>query len=116
MQSVSHRMGVLTVVERLRDQHGQVRARKLAVLEQQKARRARCRKRFHFWGAVAGQIESGLTDAHWLLRGSGRQSPRDDATRPARGKTKVEWSWRQMANSAEATIPAQHVAFTQQAA
>ena len=52
----------------------------------------------------------------WLLRGSGRQSPRDDATRPARGKTKVEWSWQQMANSAEATIPAQHVAFTQQAA
>jgi hypothetical protein len=51
-----------------------------------------------------------------LLRGSGRQSPRDDATRPARGKTKVEWSWQQMANSAEATIPAQHVAFTQQAA
>jgi hypothetical protein len=29
---------------------------------------------------------------------------------------KVEWSWQQMANSAEATIPAQHVAFTQQAA
>ena len=57
-----------------------------------------------------------IRDAHWLLRGSGRQSPRDDATRPARGKTKVEWSWQQMANSAEATIPAQDVAFTQQAA
>ena len=59
MQSVSHRMGVLAVVERLRNQHGQVRAYKLAVLEQQKARRARCRERFHFWATVAGQIENG---------------------------------------------------------
>jgi len=49
-QSVSHRMGVETVIERLRNRHGQVRAHRLAVLEQQKARRARCRKRFHFWG------------------------------------------------------------------
>ncbi len=61
MQSVSHRMGVLTVVERLRNQHGQVTAHKLALLEQQRARRARCRKRFDFWGTVALQIESGLT-------------------------------------------------------
>jgi len=60
MQSVSHRMGVLDVVERLRNQHGQVGAFKLAVLEQQKARRARCRKRFHFWGTVAVQIDSGF--------------------------------------------------------
>jgi hypothetical protein len=57
MQSVSHRMGVLTVVERLRNQHGQVTAHKLALLEQQRARRARCRKRFDFWGTVAMQIE-----------------------------------------------------------
>jgi hypothetical protein len=60
MQSVSHRMGVLAVVERLRNQHDQAAAYKLAVLEQQKARRARCRKRFHFWATVAGQIENGL--------------------------------------------------------
>jgi hypothetical protein len=33
-------MGVLTVVERLRNQHGQVGAYKLALLEQQKASRA----------------------------------------------------------------------------
>ena len=56
---------VQTVIERLRNQHGQVGAHKLALLEQQKARRARCRKRFHFWGTVAGRIESGLIrDAH----------------------------------------------------
>ena len=55
-KSVSHRVGVRTVVERLCDQHGQVRAHKLALLEQQKARRARCRKRFHFWETVAGQF------------------------------------------------------------
>jgi hypothetical protein len=60
VQSVSHRMDVLTVVERLRDQHGLTRARKLALLEQQRARRARCRKRFDFWGTVAEQIETGL--------------------------------------------------------
>ena len=59
MQSVSQRMGVLAVVERLRNQHGQAGAYKLAVLEQQKARRARCRERFHFWAIVAGQIENG---------------------------------------------------------
>ena len=60
MQSVSHRMGVLTVVERLRNLHGEVGARKLAQLEQQRARRARCRKRFDFWGTVAAQIDSAL--------------------------------------------------------
>ena len=54
--SVSHRVGVRTVVERLCDQHGQVRAHKLALSEQQKARRARCGERFHFWETVAGQI------------------------------------------------------------
>ena len=60
MQSVSHRMSVLTVVERLSTQHGQARAHKLARLEQQRARRAWCRKRFDFWGTVAVHIESGL--------------------------------------------------------
>jgi hypothetical protein len=60
MQSVSYRMGVLAAVERLRNQHGEAGAHKLAVLEQQKARRARCRKRFHFWWTVAGQIGNEL--------------------------------------------------------
>lgn len=50
-------MGVLAVVDHMRNQHGQATAYKLAVLEQQKARRARCRKRFNFWSAVAWQIE-----------------------------------------------------------
>ena len=54
-KSGSHRMGVQTVIERLRNQHGQVGAHKLALLEQQKARRARCLKRFHFWGTVVGK-------------------------------------------------------------
>jgi hypothetical protein len=53
-------MSVLTVVERLSTQHGDAKAKKLAVLEQQRARRARCRKRFDFWGTVAEQIETGL--------------------------------------------------------
>jgi len=58
MQSVSLSMSVLAVMERLRAQYGEVGAYKLAVLEQHKARRARCRKRFHFWSTVAAQIEN----------------------------------------------------------
>jgi len=64
MQSVSHRMGVLTVVERLRNQHGQAKAYKMALLEQQSARRARCRKRFDFWRTVAGQLATPLGIAY----------------------------------------------------
>ena len=56
---VSHTMSVPIVVERLRDQHGGEKARKLALLEQQKARRARSRRRFDFWSAVADQIGCG---------------------------------------------------------
>ncbi len=60
-QWVSHYLGVQTVIERLCNRHGQVRAHRLALLEQQKARRARCRKRFQFWETVAGQIGIELT-------------------------------------------------------
>jgi len=49
-------ISVSATVERLRNQHGGLKARKLALLEQQKARRARSRKRFDFWGAVADQV------------------------------------------------------------
>ena len=52
----SHMISVSATVERLRNQHGGLKARKLALLEQQKARRARSRKRFDFWGAVADQV------------------------------------------------------------
>ena len=51
-----HYMSVPTVVDRLRDRHGEVNAHRLAVLELQRARRARSRRRFNFWAAVATQI------------------------------------------------------------
>ena len=59
--SVSHNMSVPAAVERLSLLHGEMKARKFALKEQQKARRARSRKRFHFWGAVAELIERGAT-------------------------------------------------------
>ena len=72
-------MGVQTVIERLRNRHGQVRAHRLAVLEQQKARRARCRKRFQFWGTVADQIGIELTrDALWAVLEDGVTEPTGD--------------------------------------
>jgi len=60
-RTVSHFMRVPTAVVLLRAQHGEENARKIALQEQQKARRARSRRRFEFWGAVATQIEHDLT-------------------------------------------------------
>jgi hypothetical protein len=56
IQLISHMTSISAAVERLRSQHGGLKARKLALQEQQKARRARSRKRFDFWGAVADQV------------------------------------------------------------
>ena len=48
------------------------------------------------WGSLLGLANGSLIEKNGAVVGSG--------------------SWQQMANSAEATIPAQRVAFTQQAA
>jgi hypothetical protein len=67
-RGVSHFMKVPAAVKLLRAQHGNANARKIALQEQQKARRARSRRRFEFWAAAAAQIEHELatprTESH----------------------------------------------------
>ena len=55
-RSVSHFMNIAKVTAILWEEHGDLSAQKLAMTEVRKARRARCRKRFHFWTSVASQL------------------------------------------------------------
>jgi hypothetical protein len=55
-RTVSHFMEVSVAVELLRAQHGTENARKIALQEQQKARRSRSRRRFNFWTDVTTAI------------------------------------------------------------
>jgi hypothetical protein len=48
-----------TAVALLLEQHGEAEARKIALTEQRRARRARSKKRFAFWADVAARIENG---------------------------------------------------------
>ena len=54
---VSHFMKVPAAVALLRAQHGEADARKIALMEQRRAKRARSKRRFAFWGEVAARIE-----------------------------------------------------------
>src|SRR5271157_2547212 len=63
VESMSRRMSVSAVIAFLRDRHGEAAACKMARLEQAKARRARSRKRFDFWTAVATQMEQVRLDS-----------------------------------------------------
>jgi hypothetical protein len=56
---VSHFMKVPLAVALLRERHGEADARKIALTEQRRAKRARSKKRFAFWGEVAARIENG---------------------------------------------------------
>jgi hypothetical protein len=58
-KTVSHFMKATVAIEFLRAQHGEANARKIALKELRKARRARSRRRFDFWSEVATQIEHG---------------------------------------------------------
>ena len=51
------------MIEFLRDRHGEAAACRMARLEQLKARRARSRKRFDFWTAVATQMQQVRLDS-----------------------------------------------------
>jgi hypothetical protein len=56
---VSHFMKAPAAVALLREQHGEADARKIALTEQRRAKRARSKKRFEFWAEVAARIENG---------------------------------------------------------
>jgi hypothetical protein len=58
-RQVSHFMKAPATVALLRAQHGEAIARKIALTEQRRAKRARSKKRFAFWADVAAQIENG---------------------------------------------------------
>ena len=58
-ERVSHFMKVPAAVASLRERHGEANARKVALTEQRRARRARSKKRFAFWGEVAARIKNG---------------------------------------------------------
>jgi hypothetical protein len=53
---VSHFMKPSAAVERLCARYGEPYARKIALKEQRRAKRARSKRRFVFWGEVATQI------------------------------------------------------------
>jgi hypothetical protein len=56
---VSHLMKPAAAVARLCARYGQVDARKIALKQQRKAKRARSKKRFVFWGEVARKLADG---------------------------------------------------------
>ena len=58
-RTVSHFMKVPVAVALLRERHGGADARKIALTEQRRAKRARSKKRFDFWADVAAQIGNG---------------------------------------------------------
>ena len=63
VELMSRRMSVSAMIEFLRDRHGEAAACRMARLEQLKARRARSRKRFDFWTAVATQMQQARLDS-----------------------------------------------------
>ena len=56
---VSHFMKAPGAAAQLRERHGEANARKVALTEQRRARRARSKRRFNFWADVAALIENG---------------------------------------------------------
>jgi hypothetical protein len=70
-RTVSHFMKPTVAVELLRAQHGDENALKIALQEQQRARRARSRRRFEFWAEVSTIIGRGRAGHGQAVSGSG---------------------------------------------
>ena len=80
VELMSRRMSVSAVISLLRDRHGEATACKMARLEQLKARRARSRKRFDFWTAVATQMQQGRLDCEPAQNSSWSRAVRSTLT------------------------------------
>jgi hypothetical protein len=72
---VSHFMQAPAVAAQLRERHGEANARMIALQEQRKARRARSKRRFAFWGEVAARIEKGKGDSAANTRPAAGEGP-----------------------------------------
>lgn len=59
MSALPRGTSVAGAIDWLCRRHGGAKAHRLVRQEQRKARRARSRKRFEFWAAVAAQMEAG---------------------------------------------------------
>ena len=72
---VSHFMKAPAAVALLRERHGEANARKIALTEQRRAKRARSKKRFAFWADVAARIENGNCNNAADTRPADREGP-----------------------------------------
>ena len=77
VELMSRRMRVSAVIALLRDRHGEATACKMARLERLKARRARSRKRFDFWTAVATEMQHGRLGCEPAQNSNWRPEQRD---------------------------------------
>jgi ADP-ribose pyrophosphatase YjhB (NUDIX family) len=74
-RTVAHFMKATAAAELLRAQHGEAEARKIALTEQRRARRARSKRLFAFWGEVAARIENGNCNNAVDTRPADREGP-----------------------------------------
>jgi len=74
-RTVSHFMKAPVAVALLREQHGEANARKIALTEQRRAKRARSKKRFAFWADVAARIENANCDSAANTRTADQEGP-----------------------------------------
>jgi hypothetical protein len=70
---VSHFMKASGAAALLRERHGEADARKIALTEQRRAKRARSKRRFAFWADVAARIENGNSNNAAHTRAADRQ-------------------------------------------
>jgi hypothetical protein len=68
-------MKVPAAVAVLRERHGEVNARRIALTEQRRARQARSKRRFAFWADVAAQIDSGNDNSAANIGPADREGP-----------------------------------------
>jgi hypothetical protein len=86
---VSHFMKASAAVALLRERHGEAIARKIALTEQRRAKRARSKRRFAFWGEVAERIENGNCNNAANTPPADREGPASN-TEPVRRGTSLQ--------------------------